>query len=128
MNKKYIYIGIGIFFIITIVGISVFIYYDNSSITIPKNSECFDCGEGRWEKMDLECESSIFAKEAFVSCLTHFDLYPLEINVGEMTRGYIEIDGYGLLDNPSKNSIEVFKFHQWAVDEEGNMYLEGQLG
>lgn len=92
------------------------------------NSLCADCGEGGWQVMNLKCDSKILSENELVKCLTKFELYPLEIITSEIEQGYIEIGGRGLINTPSKNSIKVYKFHQWAADETGNMYLEGMLG
>ena len=49
-------------------------------------------------------------------------------NIDEIKKGYIEIGGSDILSNPTRKSIEVFIYHQWAVDKDGNLYLLEQLG
>jgi len=124
MNKKLICIGV--FFIIVLVSVSIYIYFNYPSLNNPTSHECYDCGEVGWELMDIKCDTKIINKEDVVKCLLKFDLYPLEINVSEIENENIKLNPYRV--SPENNSIKVYKFHQWAIDEEGNMYLEGQLG
>jgi len=127
MNNKFIYIGI--FFIIAVIGILAYSYFNNSSTTNPTNDECYDCGEGGWELMDTKCNTKILSKEDAIMCLSKFEWSNVkpDTNTNEIKEGYIKVHGYGILED-EKNSIKVYNYHQWAIDENGNMYLEGQLG
>ena len=95
-----------------------------------KTIDCYDCGEGGWQKMSKNCGQQIIAKNNFRSCLMNFSWSSVNQNTGidEIKEGYIEIGGSEVLKNPTNKSIKVFIYHQWAVDKDGNLYLLEQLG
>ena len=97
---------------------------NNSSI------DCYDCGEGGWQKMSEKCGQTIITKNDFKSCLIDFtwSLVSQNTSTDEIKDGYIEIGGSEVLKSPTTKSIKVFIYHQWAVDKDGNLYLLGQLG
>lgn len=78
--------------------------------------------------MDLKCNSNIQANNDFIDCITKHGLYTQQNNTSEIEEGYIKLGTFGINESSSKGAIKVHKFHQWAVDENGNMYLEGMLG
>jgi|GEM_PF-1485446 hypothetical protein len=92
--------------------------------------DCYDCGEGGWQKMAEKCSQVIQNKNDYKNCLMNFTWSSVNQNtsIDEIKEGYIEIGGSEILKNPTSKSIKVFIYHQWAVDEEGNLYLLGQLG
>ena len=80
--------------------------------------------------MNEKCEHQIITKNNFMECLMNFDWSSVNqnTNIDEITHGYIEIGGSEVLNSPTAKSIKVLIYHQWAVDEDGNLYLLGQLG
>lgn len=92
--------------------------------------DCYDCGEGGWQKMSEECGQQIIIKNDFKGCLMNFSwsLVNKNTSTDKIKDGYIEIGGSEVLKNSSTKSIKVFIYHQWAVDKDGNLYLLGQLG
>lgn len=92
--------------------------------------DCYDCGEGGWQKMSEKCGQPIITKNDLKSCLMNFRWSSVNqnTNIDEIKDGYIEIGGSEVLKNPTTKSIKVFIYHQWAVDKEGDLYLLGQLG
>lgn len=79
--------------------------------------------------MDVKCDSKISSKEDAIMCLSKFEWSSVNPNTSpsKIQEGYIKLHDYGLT-NDKKNSIKVYNYNQWSIDEEGNMYLEGQLG
>ena len=98
----------------------------NSSI------DCFDCGKGGWQKMNLRCSIKVLSKQDFMACLKNFSWSGItkedNSSVKKVVSGYLEIGGSDLLSKPNKKSISVFRFNNWACDQDGNLYLNGQLG
>ena len=127
MNNKYIYIGF--FFIIAVISIMTYVNSNNSSATNPANNECYNCGEGGWEIMDTKCGSKIHSKEDAITCFSNFNWSNVNAgtDINEIKEGYIKIHSFGITED-NKDSLKVYNYRQWAIDEDGNMYLEGQLG
>ena len=80
--------------------------------------------------MNQKCQKINITKNDFKNCLINSNLnVPKSGNDNnEIIDGYIEIGEYKILKNPTKKSIKVYIYHQWAVDMDGTMYLMGQLG
>ncbi len=115
MIKKIIFILI---FIIFIGGVYFF---------INNPSECYDCGNGGWQKMNKTCAQKVLKKDDLKICFSDLQWAgPIE-DVNEIIEGYIEIGGE-MSETPTRKSIKVFIYKQWAVDENGNFYLLNQLG
>ena len=91
---------------------------------------CADCGQGGWKKMDDKCTKKISNKNDFKNCLKEFNWSSVDKNTDleKFEEGFIEMGGMELMDNPTANSIKVFNYRQWSVDENGQLYLLGQLG
>lgn len=125
MKKNLILSTFAIFALIIISGCSTINNRNNQ-----KFPECYDCGQGGWEMMKEKCNQEISTKNDFKNCLINFTWSGInsETDVEEIEEGYIEINGTEISDKPTLNSIKVFIYHQWAVDENGNLYLLGQLG
>ena len=81
--------------------------------------------------MSVRCDSKISEGEAFVRCLKAAQISFAE-TVAEAAQmvspGYLEIGGQQRLAKPTKKSLKVLFFKQWACDPKGNLYLLGQLG
>lgn len=133
-NKKFL----SIFFTFTIFMFSGCTTKDNSINSNTHNNQepvieeefCADCGQGGWEKMDKKCDKGILNKYDFKKCLMNYNWSDVnnETNTDEMENRYIEINSMEILNNPTPSSIKVIIYKQWAVDENGNLYLFGQLG
>lgn len=96
-----------------------------------KNSSfCADCGKGGWEKMEYKCAGKISDSSDFKACLESYAWSSVNesTSLEEFKEGYIEMGGLKILDRPTANSIKIFNYHQWSVDENGQLYLLGQLG
>ncbi len=93
-------------------------------------AKCVDCGVGGWQKMSEVCVQPVPTKNDARGCFINFSWSSVTstTNIDEIKDGYIEIGGLEVLKNPTIKSIKVFIYHQWAIDEEGNLYLLGQLG
>ncbi|MBU1557483.1 hypothetical protein KKC45_00810, partial [Patescibacteria group bacterium] len=102
---------------------------ENQKINIEEEF-CSDCGQGGWEKMNEKCNEEVLNKDDFKKCLMEFSWSNVDAdtNFEETKEGYIEVNGTKILNDPSVNSIKIIKYNQWAVDEEGNLYLLGELG
>ena len=100
---------------------------DNSEV---EEEVCADCGQGGWEKMDKKCNIGILNKNDLKNCLLDYAWSAVtnNTNTTEMENGYIEINSMEILNNPTPKSIKVIIYRQWAADEDGNLYLLGQLG
>lgn len=94
------------------------------------NNNCKDCGEAGWQRMKEKCSTKILDKNYCKQCLSGFNWSGVDAttDINEIEEGYIEIDSGEVLDKPTPKSIKVFIYHQWAVDEEGNLYLHSELG
>jgi hypothetical protein len=106
---------------------------NNIEKTPKSNSEsknCADCGQDGWQKMKESCSQEILNKNDFKKCLMNFSWSHNnnETNTEDIKEGYIEMGSHESLNNPTDSSIKVFIYNQWAVDKDGNLYLDGQLG
>lgn len=98
--------------------------------TQPNYPSCLDCGKAGWEKMNLTCNQKNLTKPDFKNCLKSFSWSQVsdQTDVSEIKEGYIQINGFDISKTPKVNLIKVLIFKQWAVDENGNLYLLGHLG
>lgn len=92
---------------------------------------CVDCGPSGWQKLERRCDSKITESTTFISCLKAARLEFPETQdqaVKMVTQGQLEIGSPKKLSKPTKKSRPVLFFRQWAADQDGNLYLLGQLG
>ena len=93
-------------------------------------TDCSDCGEGGWQKMNENCSQKIITKDDAKSCLINFSWSSFNENMStdQIEEGYIEIGSMETSKDPTLKSIKVFIYNQWAIDNSGNLYLLEQLG
>ncbi len=129
MNNKNILIGFGILAVMVIGVFALIVIEFFAYIDFNKQSSCHDCGDGGWTKMTIKCDSKIQSKENAIECLSKFDWSNVNSNTSptEIIEGFIKIKEYGFTDDNS-NSIKIYNYRQWSIDEKGNIYLEEQLG
>lgn len=137
MNKKII---IGLILTLTALAVGCAVkkggvnIYNENTLKTPNSNEsttnCVDCGESGWQKMAEKCDSMILNKNDFKKCLMKFPWSSVNAatDVDEIEEGYIEIGSMETLKDPTTNAFRVYIYHQWAVDENGTLYLLGQLG
>lgn len=94
---------------------------------------CYDCGQSGWEKMRLQCKNNTTnttSKDDFKNCLIFNELSDIKSSDtnDEIEDGYIEIGSEKIFKNPTYKSIKVYIYQKWAVDKNGTMYLNGELG
>lgn len=95
-------------------------------IPIDNTSEdCLACLETGWRKLSSKkCPQETKTKEGVKNCLLSFDLPSINqtTDITEIIEGYIDMGGMEIMNSPTRTSIGVFVWHQFAVDTAGNFY------